>query len=323
MYSIDQGGQPINASSISLDGSALKFSVDLIGGNYQGTVSADGNSIAGSWTQGPNPIPLTLVRATKETAWEIPAIKPPPPPMKEDADPSFDVATIKPNDSGATSIQGLTMNGRNFATRNSSLADLIGFAYEVQMKQIVGGPDWLEKDRYDIAAVPDQEGAPNVQQLRLMVQKLLASRFNLKFHHEQRELSAYVLTVGKNGQKLNPTQLKGSLPGMGMRPGPTGLTMVMANARLADFTSFLQMLVLDRPVVDRTGISGRFDYNVTFTPDDSEFNGHPPKLPQTETSDSAPNLFAAIQEQLGLKLDAQKTSVDVIAIDHVEKPSSN
>ena len=323
MYSIDQGGQPINASSIVLDGSALKFSIDLIGGNYQGTVSADGNSIAGTWTQGPNPIPLTLVRATKETAWEIPAIKPPPKPMKEDADPSFDVATIKPNDSGASSMQGLTMNGRNFATRNSSLADLIGFAYEVQMKQIVGGPDWLEKDRYDIAAVPDQEGAPNVQQLRLMVQKLLASRFNLKFHHDQRELSAYVLTVGKNGQKLNPTQLKGSLPGMGMRPGPTGLTMVMANARLADFTSFLQMLVLDRPVVDRTGITGRFDYNVTFTPDDSQFNGHPPKLPQTETSDSAPNLFSAIQEQLGLKLDAQKTSVDVIAIDHVEKPSAN
>jgi uncharacterized protein (TIGR03435 family) len=97
----------------------------------------------------------------------------------------------------------------------------------------------------------------------------------------------------------------------------------MANARLADFTGFLQMLVLDRPVVDRTGITGRFDYSVTFTPDDSEFNGHPPKLPQTEASDSSPNLFAAIQEQLGLKLDAQKTSVDVIAIDHVEKPSAN
>ena len=323
MYSIDQGGQPINASSATLDGSTFKYSVDLIGGSYQGTVSADGNSIVGSWTQGPNPLPLTFVRATKETAWEIPTPPPPPKPMKEDADPSFDVATIKPNNSGASSIQGLTMNGRNFATRNSSLADLIGFAYEVQAKQIVSGPDWLDKDRYDIAAVPDQEGAPNVQQLRLMVQKLLASRFNLKFHHDQRELSAYVLTVGKNGQKLTPTQLKGSLPGMGMRPGPTGLTMVMANARLADFTGFLQMLVLDRPVVDRTGITGRFDYNVTFTPDDSEFNGHPPKLPQTETSDSAPNLFAAIQEQLGLKLDAQKTSVDVIAIDHVDKPSAN
>jgi uncharacterized protein (TIGR03435 family) len=111
---------------------------------------------------------------------------------------------------------------------------------------------------------------------------------------------------------------------MGMRPAPNGLTMVMANAKMTDFTGFLQMLVLDRPVVDRTGIDGRFDYSVTFTPDDSQFNGHPPKLPpQTEGADSSPNLFAAIQEQLGLKLDAEKTPVDVIAIDHVEKPSAN
>jgi uncharacterized protein (TIGR03435 family) len=323
MYSIDQGGQPINASSVTLDGSAFKYSVDLIGATYQGTVSADGNSIVGTWTQGPTPQPLTFVRATKETAWEIPAIQPPPKPMPEDANPSFEVATIKPNDSGASGIQGLTMNGRNFATRNASLADLIGFAYEVQAKQIVGAPDWLSKDRYDIAAVPDQEGAPNVQQLRTMVQKLLASRFNLKFHQEKRELSAYVLTIGRNGQKLTPTQLKGSLPGMGMRPGPNGLTMVMANAKMTDFTSFLQMIVLDRPVVDRTGITGRFDYNVSFTPDDSQFNGHPPKIPQTDTADSSPNLFTAIQEQLGLKLEAEKTAVDVIAIDHVDKPSPN
>lgn len=323
MYSIDQGGQPINASSVTLDGSALKYSVDLIGATYQGTVSPDGNSIVGTWTQGANSQPLTFVRATKETAWEIPAIQPPPKPMPEDADPSFEVATIKPNDSGASGMQGLTMNGRNFATRNSSLADLIGFAYEVQANQIVGAPDWSSKDRYDIAAVPDKEGAPNVQQLRTMVQKLLASRFNLKFHQEKRELSAYVLTIGKNGQKLTPTQLKGSLPGMGMRPAPNGLTMTLANAKMTDFTSFLQMIVLDRPVVDRTGITGSFDYNVTFTPDDSQFNGHPPKIPQTDSADSPPNLFTAIQEQLGLKLDAEKTAVDVIAIDHVDKPSPN
>ena len=244
--------------------------------------------------------------------------------MAENADPSFDVATIKPNNSGASSIQGLTLRGRNFATVNASLGDLMGFAYEVQSKQILGAPEWSDKDRYDIAAVPDQEGQPNVQQLRVMVQKLLTSRFNLKFHQEKRDLSAYVLTVGKNGQKLNQTQLKGSLPGMGMRPGPTGLTIVMANARTVDFTSFLQMLVLDRPVVDRTGITGRFDFTVTFTPDDSEFNGHPPKLPATtEAAEAAPNLFSAIQAQLGLKLDAEKTAVDVIAIDHVEKPSPN
>jgi uncharacterized protein (TIGR03435 family) len=93
-----------------------------------------------------------------------------------------------------------------------------------------------------------------------------------------------------------------------------------------EFTGFLQMLVLDRPVVNHTALTGRFDFNVTFTPDDSEFNGHPPKLPQAADGaavESAPNLFDAMQQQAGLKLSAEKTAVDVIAIDHVEKPSAN
>lgn len=324
MYSIDQGAQPINASSVSLDGSAFKCAVDMVGGSYQGTLSSDGDVITGAWTQGNGPQPLDLVRTTRETAWEIPAPPPPPKLMAADADPSFDVATIKPNDSGASQMQGLTIRGRDFATRNSSLLDLITFAYNVQAKQIVGGPAWMNSDRYDIAAVPVQEGVPNPQQLRTMMKKLLADRFKLTFHQEKRELSAYVLTVGKNGQKLTPTQLNGPLPGLGYHPAPGGIMMMMMNGTLEDFTSFLQTLVLDRPVVDHTGIKGKFDLHFTFTPDDSEFNGHPPPLPkQADTANTSPGLFEAIQQQLGLKLDAEKTPVDVIAIDHVEKPSAN
>jgi uncharacterized protein (TIGR03435 family) len=324
MYSIDQGAQPIKATSATLDGSTFKYTVDLIGGSYQGTLGADGNSIAGTWTQGPNPLPLTLVRTTKETAWEIPAPPPPPKLMAADADPSFDVATIKPNNSAATSMQGLFVRGRNFTIRNGSLGDLIAFAYNVQVKQVVSGPEWMDRDRYDIDGVPDKEGVPSDKQLRTMMRKLLADRFKMTFHQEKRELSAYVLAVGKGGQKLTATQVNGPLPGFGMRPGAGGLTLNAINATLPDFTSFLQMLVLDRPVVDQTALAGRFDFKVTFTPDDSQFNGHPPKLPtQTDTVESSPGLFEAFQQQLGLKLEAQKTPVDVIAIDHVEKPSAN
>jgi Protein of unknown function (DUF3738). len=188
MYSIDQGAQPFNVSSVSLDGSAFKFSIDMVGGSYQGTLSSDGNVITGAWTQGSGPQPLDLVRSTRETAWEIPAPPPPPKLMAADADPSFDVATIKPNDSGASQMQSLKVRGRNFATRNSSLVDLICFAYNVQSKQIVGAPGWMDSDRYDIEAVPVQEGLPNPQQLRTMIKKLLADRFKLTFHHEKREL---------------------------------------------------------------------------------------------------------------------------------------
>jgi uncharacterized protein (TIGR03435 family) len=321
---VEQGAVPMMVSPVTLDGSVFKFSIDQMGASYAGTLSADGNSIVGTMTGGPQPQPLTLLRATKETAWEIPAPPPPAKMMAADADPSFDVATIKPNDSGATRMMQLTLNGRNFRTRASSVGDLISFAYEVQMKQIVGAPEWLNKDRYDIDAVPDQEGAASPQQLRIMIQKLLADRFKLTFHHEKRELSAYVFTVGKNGTKLTPTESKSSLPGINSRAGSDGLTLNMANATVGDFTGFLQIMVLDRPVVDRTGVAGRFDYKITFTPDDSQFHGNPPKLPEkTGNVEAAPSLFEAIQQQLGLKVDAEKTPVDVIAIDHVEKPSEN
>jgi uncharacterized protein (TIGR03435 family) len=323
-YSIDQGAQPFKASSISQDGTTVKFAIDLIGATYEGKMSSDGNSIAGTWSQGATPLPLNLMRATKETAWEIPAPPPPPKLMAADADPSFDVATIKPNNSGLPSMQQLTINGRDFKTVNSSLADLIKFAYNVQIKQIVGAPDWIDKDRYDLAATPDQEGTPNIVQLRTMIRKLLADRFQLKFHNEQREMSAFVLSLGKDGSKLKPTELKGPLPGIGMQPAKTGAMLVLRNATIPDLTGFLQLLVLDRPVVDHTGQTGRYDINVTFTPDDSLFNGQPPPFPKiADGVEPAPSLFDAFQQQIGLKLTAEKTQVDVLAIDHVEKPSAN
>jgi uncharacterized protein (TIGR03435 family) len=323
LYNIDQPMQPLTASSVSLDGSTFKLAVEMIGLNYQGTLSADGNTIAGTWNQS-EPRPFTLVRATKETAWEIPAPPPPVKPMAADADPSFDVATIKPNDSGATSMQGINVNGRNFTTRASSLEDLISFAYDVQAKQIIGAPEWISKDRYDIAAVPAVDGAPNPKQLKIMIQKLLADRFKLTFHHDKRELAAYVLTVGSAGQKLAPTQATGTLPGLGLIRKPEGLMIMVHNGTILDFTAFLQTLILDRPVVDQTALSGKFDFHFTFTPDDSEFNGHPPPLPaKTDTTEAAPDIFQAMLQQVGLKLTAEKTPVDVLAIDHVEKPSAN
>jgi uncharacterized protein (TIGR03435 family) len=270
------------------------------------------------------PIALPLERATPETAWDIPPPPPPPKLLPADADPSFSVATIKPNPSGATSMQRLTTNGHDFTVRNASLGDLISFAYNVQMKQVLGAPSWVDEDRYDVDARQDQDGLANDKQLRSMARKLIEDRFQLKVHRDKRELPAFVLSVGKDGQKLTPTEVKGPLPGMGFRPAPGGLKLQINNGTLDDLTDFLQSAVLDRPVVNQTGIPGRFDIGVTFMPDDSQFKGHPPKLPaETDTTDTAPNLFEAVQQQLGLKLAAEKAAVDVIIIDHVEKPSPN
>lgn len=220
-------------------------------------------------------------------------------------------------------MQGLTMNGRNFRVRNGSLVDLITFAYGVQDQQLVGGPGWATADRNDIDAVPDAPGQPNMEQLRSMVRKLLTDRYKLTIHHEKRQMSAYVLSAPNAGQKLTPSKtIQGQLPGMGATPAKGGLTLHLVNGTMTDFTGFLQMLILDKPVVDRTGIQGRYDENITFLPDQTQFHGNPPKLPQTDDPD-APDLFTAVQQQLGLKLAAEKTDVDVIVIDHVDKPSPN
>ena len=334
-WSIDQGSIGLKCSSVRFGAGVLSFDVDLIVAKYEGKLSADGNSFTGTWTQGPTALPLNLSRATKETAWEIPAPPPPPKLMAADADPSFEVATIKPNPSGASGLQGLVVQGRNFRVRNGSAEDLIAFAYDVQTKQIVNAPGWANSDRYDIDALPDKEGAPSPNQLRSMIQKLLSERYGLQVHKDKREMPAFVLADSKTGAKLSPTQLNGPLPGLGISPGEGGIRLNIVNATLDDFSSFLQMIVLDRPVVNHTSLKGRYDFHVIFTPDDSQFHGHPPNFarppaggaaatdPATPAAESAPNLFEAIQQQVGLRLSPEKTEVDVVVIDHIEKPSAN
>ncbi len=321
-YSIDQKSPGMVGSDVKFEGGTFKYTIPGIGGSYQGKVSVDGNSMVGTWSQGGD-LPLNMVRATKETAWDIPEPPAPPKPMAADADPDFEVATIKPNNSGAATMQQLTINARDFTVRNGSLGDLIAFACNVQMKQIVNGPDWLDKDRYDIAAKTEPEGMPNVDQLRTMVRKLLADRFQLKFHHDKREMAAYVLTAEKNN-KLSPSQSKISLPGFGFGPAKTGLGLNVRNATMDEFAGFLQSAVLDRPVVNKTAIDGRYDMTMSFTPDLTQFNGRPPKVPElSDGVDPAPDLFLGLQQQVGLKLSSEKTGVDVIAIDHADKPSAN
>ncbi len=323
MYSIDQGATPMKASSVVVDGTTFKYAVDALGGSFSGKLGEGGNTISGTWTQWSMPLPLVLLRANKETAWEIPPPPAPPKVMAADADPSFEVATIKPDSTGANQMQQLAMSGRNFRTRATSLEDLISFAYEVQAKQIVNGPEWLGHDRYDIEAIPDIAGVPNLDQMRAMVRKLLADRFQLKYRKSTRELSAFVLTVGKGGETLTPTQFKGPGPSEGILPAAGGLSLMMRNGTITDFAGLLQTLVLDRPVVDRTKLKGRYDLSVTFLPDETQFHGHSPVPKPPDGVESAPGLAEALQAQIGLKVSAEKTTVEVIAIDRATKPTAN
>jgi uncharacterized protein (TIGR03435 family) len=233
--------------------------------------------------------------------------------------------------------------------RNASLLLMIQFAYAphenpmlghsmpLPASQVIGGPPWINSEGYDIDVKPPANTDP--KQVWLMWQTLLADRFQLKLHRETRELPVYVLTAAKNGFKLpaakpadcvsfppgtQPRQIPGKVdcgyvsgPGVGFGPG---LGIVGRKVRIADLTRELAS-ILDRPIVDKTGFTGEFDLKLSFTPDGA-LKEMPPGY-GGPTDPNLPNIFAAIEEQLGLQLTSAKGPVEVLVIDHAEKPTLN
>ena len=206
----------------------------------------------------------------------------------------------------------------------------------MQAYQVAGGPGWINTDGYDIEAKPESEASR--PQIWLMLQSLLAGRFKLQMHRETRQLPVYELAAAKGS--FNPPAPEGNCadiqPGPPLPPGtfpcgrvginstPAGLQMSGAKAPMAEFIRMLAM-VLARPVINRTGFTGDLDVHLSFTPDEST-QGLPGARPgaMSDTSDpTKPNIFSALQEQLGLKLTSSKGPVEVLVIDHVERPTAN
>jgi len=211
LYSIDQPAPPIQISTVTVQGSALKLNIATMGATYEGKLSGDGNTITGSMTMGPNPLPLNLTRATPATAWAIPEPPPPPKLIPADANPVFEVATVKPSNPDEKRYGINVRPGGAFSTVGTTLRDLITFAYGVHRQQIIGAPGWVESDKFDISAKPDIEGIPNDRQIRSMMQKLLAERFKLALHKETRPLPGFALTVRKGiTPRLKPAVGSGS-----------------------------------------------------------------------------------------------------------------
>jgi uncharacterized protein (TIGR03435 family) len=326
MYRIDQDGRPIAVTFITLRGDNVKLSVDNFDATYTGQLSADGSTIRGTWTHAATTQNFNLMRTTPQTAWAIPPPPVRPREMPADAKPGFEVVTIKPNNPTLHPNLILDYNGRHLTLYQFSVNDLITFAYGLHIQEIVGAPAWFDSERYDIDGVPDVDGDPSVNQMRIMVQKLLADRFQCAFHNDKKVLPVYELTLGKRTPKLE-------ISGVGQDdeytfafPHRSG-SLIVRNLTMGQFALNLQSYILDRPVVDHTGLTGRYDFNLDWTPDDSQFtqlrkaSGSPP--PATNDSSPWPSLFTAIQEQVGLKLDAVKIPTDVIVIDHAERPSPN
>ncbi len=239
--------------------------------------------------------------------------------------PAFDVATVKPSHAtdGHTHIYWHPENG-DFSASNISLKGLPEFAYDLPESRMVGGPAWIGSDKWDVEAkaspevdVPMHTTSTDVAKAlkRSLVQALLADRFQLKSHAETRELPLYALIVMKGGPKFERAKEDGTSIGSGNSHITIkgGDSMAILAAQLARVTG--------RVVLDQSGLAGRYDIALRWTPD----NGLPDKINGATSPEESngPSIFTAVQEQLGLKLDPQKGPVNVLVIDAVQPPTAN
>jgi uncharacterized protein (TIGR03435 family) len=258
--------------------------------------------------------------------------------------PAFEVATIRPSDP-SKSAASLMMSNDKFETEGQTLKSILKFAYNLNLggnQQISGGPAWVGTAKFDITAKEDAETVAALQKLpreervekfRVMVQDLLAERFKLKVHHENKELPVYAMAVAKSGVKMTPVAAVpvatgGSAPA---RPQGSGIRR-MGAGQMQGINTTPELLanvlgsqpeIGGRMVLDKTELTGKYDFMLKWTPDAGMGGTGDAGASPAGADASGPGLFTALQEQLGLKLDATKGMVDTIVIDSVEMPSEN
>ncbi len=277
------------------------------------------------------------------------------------AKPSFEVASIKPSAPG-TRTQLMVPPGGRFAVNGVSFVLMIAAAYRVRDYQIIGAQGWMMKDLWNIEArtasgtvgppptTPPYLNVPDMMAVRL--QALLEDRFELKSHRETKEMQVYTLTVDKGGPKLKPFDPSAAAQTSALPPGtqppvdpdgkllpnfapPPGAVVAGGGTILATGVPMDQIVTLlgrltDRPILDRTGLVGRFNIRLQFDPETAPRTplgttpaSPPPSTQQTPRDPASPSLFTAIQEQLGLKLEPRREPVEVLVIDSAERATEN
>jgi uncharacterized protein (TIGR03435 family) len=313
---IDRSPDGMPLSSVTFSPPDFNVAQIYAGISYHGKLSSDGRSIDGVWTQNKQTYPLSLVLATAETAWKFdgPA---PLVPMSPTADPSFDVATIKPSSPDTPGVM-FNLRARQFTSRGTSAKELIKVAYNVRGRQVFGGPSWIEELKFDVAAEPDTAGLPSEDQNRLMVRKLLEDRFHLKVHVEQKMFPVMAVTMEKDSRALvrsNPEfNGHGSIY---IKQAPDGQMLVQfAGNTISQFIGLIMNLFQDRQLVDETGLTGLYD--ITLTVPASVFQNSP-----GGSIDERGNALIQAAQKIGFRFVQKKEPLQVIVVDQLDKPSAN
>ena len=308
---IDQGSS-LPFTSVTLSAPDVTFTQSVAGLTYRGKLSADGKSIAGTWAQGNQSLPLDLQLATADTLWkpEGPAALPP---MAANADPSFEVAIIKPTGPDENNTL-FDLHARKFASQHTSAKELIKIAYNVRGRQVLGGPSWLEETKFDVIAEPDTPGLPSEAQNRAMVHKLLNERFHLVSHTEQQLFPVLALTLDPKVPPPTPSDpnLKTNGGIFGRRDGDD-IIYQFSGTTIPQLLAFVMNTFQDKQLVDKTGLTGVYDITLRLT-----------GIAQGPTSsDDFGNALVLAAQHAGFKFVAKKGPLPVVIIDHIDLPTPN
>ena len=230
--------------------------------------------------------------------------------------PAFEVATIKPSPDLMQWSGFQSPGGGRFEASHVTLRAMVAYAYDVRDFNVSGGPGWAGSDRFEIVAKADGNATP--AQMRMLLRTLIEERFKLAIHRETKEATMYELVVAKGGFKIaDAAGSQGFLKFAG-RGQVEGQRLPMGG-----LANYLQTL-LGQPVADKTGLKGVYNFKLEWTPDETQ-SGKPgaQTTPGNVSDEIGPSIFTALQEQLGLKLETAKGSVETVVIDHAEKPSGN
>jgi uncharacterized protein (TIGR03435 family) len=250
-------------------------------------------------------VPASVVAALM-SAQQVPAEISPP--------AQFEAASVKPNRSGSLSLEFRTPPGR-LTVRNADLRTIVKNAFRIRQDvDLIGGPRWIETERFDITATAPEKTSSD--QILLMLQSLLFERFKLAVHREPRQVQLYKLRIASGAPKLR--ELK-----VGMTPRSAGpdTRIIGILGKTSGLTRALSKF-LGRDVIDETGLTGSYDLSIEVAKDDPIITAGSADTGD-RTGPAGPSLFSALQEQLGLKLVSEKAEVSILVIDHVERPSAN
>ena len=300
-------------SSIAFSAPDLTIAQEMTGMSFHGKLSVDGQSIAGTLTQGRQSFPLTLSLATPDAVWRPAG----PGPMAANADPSYEVAIIKPAlPEEQHPIWNLTAS--EFHATGTSAAELIKIVYKIRGRQIVDGPPWVEQNKYDITAKSDTPGTPNEEQTRTMISKLLAERFHLVCHASTQEYPVLVMTLDPKGPRPTPSDPSfSSHNGTFMRREGGDFVLQFSGTTMPFFLKTLMDRYRDEQIVDETGLTGVYDITLRLPP--AALQG----IGDGGAEDEVGSDYIEAAKRAGFKFQSRKAPIPVVVIDHIDPPSPN